>query len=178
MSFFVCSVIETNSADPRLRRIRCSRRTEALEVKPGGDSAVGVYFPSSRPTANASRRRSSDGPDGTRYVDRRRERGSQLSVRYHASDRIELDVILHARGARNDVGQRDRPGDRVGLDHADRGTGRADDPLAVLVTDLSGLPATARIISKLPGASPSPPSSRSPNTKDLDYLPTHRTSPS
>jgi len=93
MSFSYATVIETIQLTPRLRRITLQvDDPELLEVKPGGDSAVGVYFPSSAPTANAPSR-DRDRADGGRYVDPESgSEGRNYTVRGHDGDRIDLGV--------------------------------------------------------------------------------------
>jgi NADPH-dependent ferric siderophore reductase len=152
MSFSCASVIETIELSPRLRRIALHvEDSRALDVKHGGDSAVGVYFdPES-------------GSDGRNYT-----------VRQHNGDRIELDVVLHAHGPGSTWAATATPGDRVGLDHA-RSWYRPE-PTAdwqLLVADLSGLPALARIVEELPGGTPVTAIVEVADEADLDYLPHH-----
>ena len=152
MSFSHASVIETIELSPRLRRIALHvEDLPALDVKDGGDSAVGVYFdPES-------------GSDGRNYT-----------VRHHTGDRIELDVVLHAHGPGSTWAATATPGDRVGLDHARswyRPQPTADWQL--LVADLSGLPALARIVEELPGGTPVTALVEVADKADLEYLPHH-----
>jgi NADPH-dependent ferric siderophore reductase len=176
MSFSYASVIETIQLTPRLRRITLRvDDPEALEVKPGGDSAVGVYFPVVTPDGERIPPPVVDGPDGARYVDPSSgAEGRNYSVRRHDGDRIDLDFVLHARGAGTTWASATGPGDRVGLDHA-RSWYRPEPTTdwQLLVTDLSGLPATARIISELPGGIPVAAIVEVADREDLDYLPTH-----
>jgi NADPH-dependent ferric siderophore reductase len=176
MSFSYASVIETIQLTPRLRRITLRvDDPEALEVKPGGDSAVGVYFPIAGPDGECIPPQVVDGPDGARYVDPSSgTQGRNYSVRHHDGDRIDLDFVLHSRGAGTTWASATGPGDRVGLDHA-RSWYRPEptSDWQLLVTDLSGLPATARIISELPGGIPVTAIVEVAEREDLDYLPTH-----
>ena len=163
MSFSYASVIETVQLSPRLRRITLQVDDPvALDVKRGGDSAVGVYFPVVT-------------PDGTPHVDTDSgAKGRNYSVRHHDGDRIDLDFVLHARGPGTTWAGAAGPGDRVGLDHA-RSWYRPE-PASnwqLLVTDLSGLPATARIISELPGGVPVTAIVEVADREDLSYLPSH-----
>jgi NADPH-dependent ferric siderophore reductase len=66
------------------------------------------------------------------------------------------------------------PGDRVGLDHA-RSWYRPEPTTEwqLLVADLSGLPAVARIIEELPGGIPVVAIVEVADADDLDYLPSH-----
>lgn len=156
MSFSSATVLEAVRLGPRVRRITLQvADSRALDVQRAGDSAVGVYFD---PESSA---------DGRNY-----------SVRYHRphpdGDRIDLDVILHARGPGTTWASTAQPGDRVGLDHA-RSWYRPDPATdwQLLVADLSGLPATARIIEQLPGGQPVTAIVEVADREDLDYLPTH-----
>jgi NADPH-dependent ferric siderophore reductase len=147
------SVFETTQLSSRLRRIVLQiDDPEALGVKRGGDSAVGVYF-------------GDPSPEGE---------GRNYTVRYDTGDRITLDVVLHARGLATTWARGARPGDRVGLDHA-RSWYRPE-PSAqwqLLVSDLSGLPATARIIEELPPGMPVTAVVEVAEKGDLTYLPAH-----
>lgn len=156
MSFSSASVIEAVALSPRLRRVTLHvDDPQALDVQSAGDSAVGVYFDA----------KSQD--DGRNY-----------SVRHHRphpdGDRIDLDVILHARGVGTTWASTVRPGDRVGLDHA-RSWYRPEPTTdwQLLVADLSGLPATARIIEQLPGGQPVTAIVEVADRSELAYLPTH-----
>lgn len=151
MSFSYASVIAAQQLNQRLRRITLQvDEPEVLDVKQAGDSAVGVYF---------------EGPGGE---------GRNYSVRYADGDRIDIDVVLHARGAGTTWAAAAGRGDRVGLDHA-RSWYRPepDTDWQLLVSDLSGLPATARIIEQLPGGMPVTVIVEVVDEADLAYLPTH-----
>lgn len=121
---------------------------DALGVTRAADAAVGVYFPHA-------------GDAGRNYT-----------VRSHDGARIVLDVVLHSHGPGTTWAATTRPGERVGLDHA-RSWYRPE-PMTrwqLLVSDLSGLPATARILEEL-----SPDASATllvevAAAEDLDYLP-------
>jgi NADPH-dependent ferric siderophore reductase len=176
MSFSYATVIETIQLTPRLRRIGLQvDDPELLGVKPGGDSAVGVYFPIVGPDGERTAPPTVTGADGGRYVDPESgSEGRNYTVRAHDGDRIDLDVILHARGPGTAWASSARPGDRVGLDHA-RSWHRPEptSDWQLLVTDLSGLPAAARIISELPGGVPVTVVVEVADLEDLEYLPTH-----
>lgn len=175
MSFSYASVIETRQLSPRLRRITLRiDDPEALAVQRAGDSAVGVYFPIVTPDGERIPPPVVTGTDGTRYVDPASdEQGRNYSVRHHDGDRIDLDIALHARGAGTTWAIETRRGDRVGLDHA-RSWYRPQPTTdwQLLVTDLSGLPATARIIEQLPGGKPVTAIVEVAERDDLDYLAT------
>jgi NADPH-dependent ferric siderophore reductase len=176
MSFSYATVIETIQLTPRLRRITLKvDDPEVLQVKSGGDSAVGVYFPLVAPDGQRTAPPTVTGADGGRYVDPESgSEGRNYTVRAHDGDRIDLDVILHARGPGTTWASSTGPGDRVGLDHA-RSWYRPEpsSDWQLLVTDLSGLPAAARIISELPGGVPVTVIVEVADPDDLEYLPPH-----
>lgn len=176
MSFSYATVIETIQLTPRLRRITLKvDDPEVLQVKSGGDSAVGVYFPLVEPDGQRTAPPTVTGADGGRYVDPESgSEGRNYTVRAHDGDRIDLDVILHARGPGTTWASSTGPGDRVGLDHA-RSWYRPEpsSDWQLLVTDLSGLPAAARIISELPGGVPVTVIVEVADPDDLEYLPPH-----
>ncbi len=153
MSFSYATVISATDMSPRFRRIALTvEDPAALAVPPDADSAVGVYFP--------------DGVQGRNY-----------SVRHHIGDRIELDVFVHGRGPGTDWATTTRPGDRVGLDHA-RSWYRPPaiphiDNWQLLVCDMAGLPAAARIIEELRTGTPVIAAVEVVEQTDLDYLPGH-----
>ena len=149
MSFSQASVIEAKLLSPRLRRITLQvEEPEALAVKPSGDSAVGITFPNS-------------GGEGRNY-----------SVRHCDGDRIVIDIVLHARGVATTWAAGAVPGDRVELDHA-RSWYRPEPSTEwqLLVSDLSGFPATARIIEELPSGMPVTAIVEVVDEEDLAYLP-------
>lgn len=162
MSFTHGCVTEAVELGPRLRRIVVQvDDPAALDVKPAADSAVGVYFPVAS-------------PDGTSHIDPDAE-GRNYSVRHHAGDLITLDVFLHAYGVGTSWAAAARPGDRIGLDHARSWyrPPRATDWL-LLVTDLSGLPATARIVEESSSSHiPVTAIVEVGDSGDLAYLPPH-----
>ncbi|HEX7824826.1 MAG TPA: siderophore-interacting protein [Mycobacterium sp.] len=176
MSFSYATVIEAIQLTPRLRRITLQvDDPEALEVKAGGDSAVGVYFPIVGADGERTPPPTVTGVDGGVYVDPESgSEGRNYTVRAHDGDRIDLDVILHARGQGTTWASTTGPGDRVGLDHA-RSWYRPEptSDWQLLVTDLSGLPATARIIDELPGGMPVTVVVEVADAEDLEYLPAH-----
>ncbi|TGD89787.1 siderophore-interacting protein [Mycolicibacterium sp. CH28] len=151
MSFSYASVIETLQLSPRLRRIALRVEDPAsLAIQPGGDSAVGVYFDPAE-----------------------RDEGRNYSVRRHDGDRIDLDIVLHASGPGTSWAKTARAGDRVGLDHARSWYRPAPGTdWQLLVSDLAGLPATARIIEELPRAISTTVLVEVTDHHDLDYLPT------
>jgi NADPH-dependent ferric siderophore reductase len=175
VSFTYASVVQNAALTRRLRRITLQiDEPEALDVKDEGDSAVGVYFPLEGP--NGLRAPSCvTGPDGTRVVDSSSgAQGRNYSVRRQDGDRIDLDLVLHAHGPGARWARTARPGDRVGLDHAR--SWYSPDPAStwqLLVTDLSGLPAAARIIEHHPVGTPATAIVEVLDADDLRYLPAH-----
>lgn len=154
MSFSYASVVETAQLSARLRRIVLDVEDPAtLAVKHAGDSAVGIYFSGAEVPAQSS--------DGRSY-----------SVRYHDDATITVDVVLHAHGPGTGWAATARPGDRVRLDHA-RSWYRPepDTQWQLLVSDLSGLPATARILEELPEGTPAIVIVEVASDDDIDYLP-------
>jgi NADPH-dependent ferric siderophore reductase len=180
MSFSYATVIDTIQLTPRLRRITLQvDDPEALQIKPGGDSAVGVYFPIVGRDGRRMPPPTVPGAHGGRYVDPHSgSEGRTYTVRAHedvdGADRIDLDVALHTRGPGTAWATATGPGDRVGLDHAR--TWYRPEPSSdwqLLVADLSGLPAAARIISELPGGVPVIAIVEVAEAEDLEYLPPH-----
>ncbi|KUI38062.1 siderophore-interacting protein [Mycobacterium sp. GA-2829] len=149
MPFSHATVVETAVLSPRLRRIVLRvHDPDALAVRPGADSAVGVYF--------------SD------------DEGRNYSVRHQDGALITLDVVVHTHGPGSAWAVSTVAGDRVGLDHA-RDWYRPDSATdwQLLVCDLSGLPAASRIIEELPDGTPATLIVEVADACDLDHLP-HR----
>lgn len=152
MSFSYASVVETVRLSSRLRRIVLHvDDAEALDVKQAGDSAVGIYFTPG------------DHPHG---------HGRNYSVRYHDGAHITVDVVLHSRGPGTEWASSATIGDRVVLDHA-RSWYRPppDTQWQLLVSDLSGLPAAARIVEELAAHTRATLFVEVATAEDLDYLP-------
>lgn len=152
MSFTYASVVRTAELNHRFRRITLRIDDPgALAVPSAADAAIGVYFDAT--------------PDSA---------GRNYSVRHHDADHIDVDVVLHASGPGTTWARTVEPGDRVGLDHA-RSWYRPDPSSEwhLLVGDLSGLPALARIISGHATGTPATAVVEVADRGDLDYLPTH-----
>lgn len=126
-----------------------------LDIEPAGDSAVGVYFPS-------------DGSAGSVSV------GRHYSLRHHDGPIITVDVTVHTGGPGTRWALTAEPGDRVGLDHA-RSWYRpaADTAWQLLVADLAGLPAAARIVDELAEDAEAVLVVEVADPGDLGYLPEH-----
>jgi NADPH-dependent ferric siderophore reductase len=149
MSYSPASVIATLQLSSRLRRISLRvDKPESLAIPAGGDCAVGVYFD----PACAGH-------------------GRTYSVRHHNGDRVDLDIVLHTGGLGSTWAHNAEVGDRVGLDHA-RAWYRPPSGTAwqLLVADLSGLPAAARIVEEAPGSVSTTVIVEAADHHDLDYL--------
>ncbi|GAA2774944.1 siderophore-interacting protein [Mycolicibacterium pallens] len=150
MSFSPATVIETIPLSPWLRRV--SLRIEdpgALALAPGADAAVGVYFDAQSP-----------------------DEGRTYSVRRHDGDEIDLDVALHPGGPGSRWAQTATPGDRVGLNYARAWYRPPPETMwQLLVADLAGLPAAARIMAETPVAVATTVVVEVVDHRDLDYLP-------
>ncbi|MGE2713086.1 siderophore-interacting protein [Mycolicibacterium litorale] len=153
MPFSYATVVETTELSTRLRRIVLHVEDhEALAVAPGADSAIGVYF----------------GADPDSGV------GRNYSVRHQDGARITLDVFLHAHGPGTNWAATAVAGDRVGLDHAR--CWYEPEPTTewqLLVSDLSGLPAAARIVEELPTGARATLLVEVAAPDDLAYLPSN-----
>jgi len=156
VSLSYARVIDTTALSGRLQRIVLQvEDPAALDIKHAADSAVGVYFP------------------GTDTDDE--DEGRNYSVRRHDGDRVTLDFVLHSHGPGTTWATTTRPGDRVRLDHA-RSWYRPEPTTRwqLLVSDLSGLPATARIVEELPADASATLLVEVAAAEDLDYLPDHQ----
>lgn len=173
MSFSYATVTGVVSPSVRLRRITLRvDEPDVLAVRPEPDSAVGVYFSSPGPDGSRIPPPVATGVDGVRYADTSAGAdGRNYSVRAQRGDLIDLDVVLHARGLGTTWATQTRPGDRVGLDHA-RSWYRPppDCEWQLLVTDLSGLPATARILERSAGDVRTVVVAEVADESDLTYL--------
>lgn len=147
------TVVETTPVTSRVRRIVLRvEDPDTLGIPDAADSAVGVYFPCVATTE-----------------------GRNYSVRYHDGDRITLDIVLHTHGPGTTWASATAPGDRVGLDHAR--SWYLPEPATrwqLLISDLSGLPAAARIVEDLPVGSPAILIVEVADAEDLHYLPSHQ----
>jgi NADPH-dependent ferric siderophore reductase len=161
---------------PRIRRIVFDVPELAQLHLPGrGDDAVGIYFPepgSSRPPAMECRDGvwdfvdASDAPEGRNYSVRR------VGT---ADGRITCDFVLHQQGVASDWARRVRIGEQVLLAHG-RGWYRPEETTRwqLLIADLSGLPALARILEELPEGTRASVLVEVAEQDDLSYLPARR----
>ena len=163
MVFIRAEVTDVSDLSARLRRIVLDTpELGRLGLPDVADAAVGVYLPG--PGLRHAPEPSADGAS----------EGRNYSVREHdaAANRLTVDVVLHEHGLGTDWARRAATGDTVVLGHA-RSWYRPQ-PAArwqLLIADLAGLPAVARIIDE----------SRSPDDlfvivevldeADLEYLP-------
>ncbi|BBX10470.1 siderophore-interacting protein [Mycolicibacterium aichiense] len=151
MSFSPATVVDTFAPNPRLRRVRLRvEDPESLTLAPHPDCAVGVYFDQAAPNL-----------------------GRTYSVRRQTGDLVDLDILVHPGGPGSTWAQTVRVGDRVGLDHA-RAWYRPPPSATwqLLVADLAGLPALARIMAESPPTVSSTVVVEVLDHDDLDYLPT------
>ncbi|BDX34937.1 siderophore-interacting protein [Mycobacterium antarcticum] len=143
-------VAEVSDVGPRMRRVvfDVPRITE-LRLPGAGDEALGVYF--------------SDGTEGRNYSVRRRGPGEH---------QITCDFVIHQHGLASDWARRARVGDRVRLDHARSWYRPAPSTRwQLLVADLSGLPALARILDELPAGAEASVILEVADDSDVAYLP-------
>jgi NADPH-dependent ferric siderophore reductase len=134
----------------RMRRVVFELpRLSELQLPGAGDEALGIYFDAGVDT-------------GRNYTVRRRGPGAH---------EITCDFVLHQRGVASDWARTARIGDRVTFDHA-RSWYRPESGTAwqLLIADLSGLPALARIIEELPDGTDATAIVEVADDSDLDYL--------
>ena len=144
------SVADVSNLGPRMRRIVFDvPQLAELNLPMVADEAVGIYF--------------SDGAEGRNYSVRHRGPGQ---------NQITCDFVLHRLGFASDWARRADVGDRVALDHA-RSWYRPEPTTdwQLLVADLAGLPALARILEELPDGTDVTVIVEVPDVADLDYLP-------
>lgn len=166
-------VVDAIDVGPRIRRIVLNVPDLAdLPLPGGGDDALGIYFPEpgqSSPPAMQCR----DGVWDYFDVDKTPE-GRNYSVRYVDPDTrlITCDFVLHERGVASDWARRTEVGQQVVLSHA-RGWYRPESTTRwqLLIADLAGLPALARILDDLPAAAVATVLVEVSEPADLDYLP-------
>lgn len=151
MGFSFAYVRRIETLNPRLRRIHFDvPELAALELPSHPDDAVGIYVPGpthSCPPAMTER----DGIWGY-YDPESAPQGRNYSVRQvdHTSSTMVVDFVVHANGPATGWAQRAVVGDGVGMSHG-RGwfrPGPSADWL-LLVADLAGLPAAARILEEV-----------------------------
>lgn len=147
MSFSFAHVTGTTRLDDHLLRVHFEVPDLRRLSLPGlPDEAVGIYFPGigeNAPPAMESR----DGVWG--YHNGPAPEARNYSIRHvdHAAGTIVVDFVVHSHGPATLWAQQAAPGQSVALSHA-RGWYRppADAAWLLLVADLAGLPAAARIL--------------------------------
>lgn len=149
-------VAEVSEIGPRLRRVVFEvPEIEVLGLPDVGDAAVGIYFPSpglSDPDAEAE--------------------GRNYTVRHVDGRYLTCDFVLHDTGLATRWVRHATPGQRVRIDHA-RSWYRPEPASAwqLLVADLSGLPALARILEELPQGAAATAIVEVADEDDLTYVP-------
>jgi NADPH-dependent ferric siderophore reductase len=151
------SVAGITDIGPRLRRIVFDVPDLAELRLPGaGDEALGIYFPLNGDDPSQE-------PEGRNYTVRRR------GPKPH---QITCDFVLHQQGVASNWARGTRIGEQVALDHA-RSWYRPESAARwqLLVADLAGLPAMARIIEELPDGTDATAIVEVADEADLGYLP-------
>ncbi len=154
MGFGTAAVVETLRLSEHFHRV-VLRVPELgqLNLPTSADAAIGMYFGTS------------DSPSGRTYT-----------VRYcdPAQCEITVDFVLHGDGIGADWAQRAAPGDAVTIAYPGSWYGpHPDTDSQVLVADLAGFPALARIVENLPPDADAVAVVEVLDASDLDYLP-HR----
>ncbi|MDX1892199.1 siderophore-interacting protein [Mycolicibacterium sp. 050158] len=154
MATISATVAAVGDAGPRMRRVVLDVPELAQLALPGvGDEAVGIYFPVD----------GAGDPDGRNYTIRHRGPGV---------NQLTCDFVLHRRGVASDWVRTATAGDRLTLDHA-RSWYQPESSTAwqLLIADLSGLPALARILEELPDGMAAEVIVEVADAADLEYLP-------
>jgi NADPH-dependent ferric siderophore reductase len=152
MSFSFAQVTAATDVGPRLRRVRFEvpdlRRLELPDLP---DEVVGIYFPAPGRSAPPAMTQV-DGVWAFHEVEPAPE-GRTLTVREvdHVAGTMAVDFVVHGHGPATEWAQAAQPGDQVTMAYA-RGWYRPDPDADwhLLVADLSGLPALARILGSHP----------------------------
>jgi NADPH-dependent ferric siderophore reductase len=168
------TVASVTDLGPHLRRVVFDVPKVAELRLPGrSDDAVGMYFPAPG-TSSPPPMEFRDGEWGY-FGPAKAPEGRNYSVRRVDPRECELtcDFVLHQRGVASDWARCASPGEQVLLAHG-RGWYRPADTAQwqLLVADLSGLPALARIIEELPLRSNVSVIVEVAEHDDLTYLPT------
>lgn len=156
----------------RIRRVVVEvDEPERLGVPAVADAAVAMYFPDERGELAPMTCR--DGVWGHHDVDPAPE-GRNYSIRYDQGDRLVIDFALHDHGVAADWIERAATGDRLTLAYG-RSWYRPDPDAdwVLLVADLAGLPALARIVEELPREASGIAVVEVPDEDALAYLPEH-----
>ena len=173
MGYSRAKVVETTILNPRLIRIRLDVPNLAgLALPELADEVVGIFFPAggqdSPPDMECR-----DGiwgyydvdpmPEGRNYTVRGIEPGTNV---------MTVDFVVHDHGVATMWAQRAQVGDEVAMAHG-RGwyCPEPSTDWQLLVADLAGLPALARIIEELPEGARATAIVEVVEESDLDYLP-------
>jgi NADPH-dependent ferric siderophore reductase len=174
VTFARATVVEVSVLNARLHRVVLEvPELERLGLPDAPDAALGVYFPE----AGSHSVPDMQCIDGVwdYHVPGSAPEGRNYSVRCHDAchRRLAVDVVLHGRGPGADWARSASVGDTVGLSHA-RSWYRppSNAQWQLLIADLAGLPALARIISESSEHHPLLAIVEVRDEHDLDYLPT------
>jgi NADPH-dependent ferric siderophore reductase len=176
MSFAYATVVATTDLTARLRRIMLEVPDLArLGLPDVADAAVGVYFPSITSSGERVAPPAMELRDGVWAYHDESPEGRNYSVRHRDGDQLTLDVFLHERGVGASWARTTSAGEQVVLSHA-RSWYRppTDTDWQLLVADLAGLPAAARIIDELPSDMAVTAIVEVGDDDDLTYLPNRR----
>lgn len=150
MSYSKARIRDVEDLNPRFRRLVFDVDDLGRLSLPGvADEAVGLYVPSAceHDVPDMSCR---DGVWAFHDIDIAPQ-GRNYSIRHldAAAGSVVIDVVIHSTGPVTEFAQRVRPGDRVTMSHA-RGWYRPppETDWQILVADLAGLPALARILTE------------------------------
>jgi NADPH-dependent ferric siderophore reductase len=177
MGYAFASVVETVQLNKRLRRIALEvPELDRLQLPKAGDAAVGIYFPDANRPKRPPPMECRDGVWGY-YDATTAPPGRTYSIRNHdpIANRINVDVVLHGHGVGSTWAQTAALASEVVVAHARswyRPVPTTDWQL--LVADLPGLPAAARIVEELAPDNEAIAIVEVAEEADLEYLP-HRT---
>jgi NADPH-dependent ferric siderophore reductase len=152
MELVTAAVVEAVGLGPRFRRLVLHvPELDAVELPTAPDTSIGIYF---------------DGPDapqGRTYTVRDGDLTSRL---------ITVDILLHGDGPGTRWALRTAPGDIVTIGHPGSWySPRLSSESQLLVADLAGLPALARVLESLPPNAAALAVVEVVDQGDLDYFP-------
>lgn len=150
MSYSKARIRDVEDLNPRFRRLVFDVDDLGRLSLPGvADEAVGLYVPSAG-EHDVPDMICRDGVWAFHDIDVAPQ-GRNYSIRHldAATGSVVIDVVIHSNGPVTEFAQRARPGDRVTMSHA-RGWYRPppETDWQILVADLAGLPALARILTE------------------------------
>ncbi|MBD0863601.1 siderophore-interacting protein [Gordonia sp. zg691] len=173
MGYSRARVRHVSDLTPNLRRVVLDvTDLPGLDLPGVADEAVGIYFPHDpeRSTPDMECREGTWGYFGTDPA----PEGRNYSIRAadHAAGTVDIDFVIHAAGPATLWAQRTEPGHEVVLTHARSWLAPPPDTeRLILVADLAGLPALARIIDELPSTDGVTAVVEVPAPSELNYLP-------